>query len=524
MGGLRQIGLCAILVAGYAIIGLIVSCDQSDEVFVTAPSYQDQIDTSYWSLYEGALDTGLSVIIELEDIDYPKNPGVLGGQHCFVDVIVKGNQEVITGFSLCFTYDARIISFQEARPGELVENCDWDHFDDYYFVETDGTNIIMLEARTQTVLGFPPMKDGHSNLPIRIATLDFLVNDDPYWEGSYAPIRFYWVSCSINSLIVYANSEAAEAVIAREGTVWDYNGLKYLPLSVETLDLPSQYGLPNSCYPIDSNCFVNFVNGGVMTALDYPQLDYGDIDANGQPNELSDADLYRDYFLTGTSVFTVDPVSQERATDVNRDGITLSIEDFIYLYRLINGTVKDSSYLFNDHSSFSTFGDTLRIEKPVSGLYLKAPGDVTPTLLAPQMELRYAVINDTTNIIVYCPSSDSASGDLLYVPGGWSYLRAATPDGAQILLYNPATTVNLSATPNPFADSVVFSFRWPFIEDCFIYVYSITGKCVEGMRGESAVADQSLVWHTKNIESGIYYARLYRDDRQIDSITLLKGE
>jgi len=32
------------------------------------------------------------------------------------------------------------------------------------------------------------------------------------------------------------------------------------------------------------------------------------------------------------------------------------------------------------------------------------------------------------------------------------------------------------------------------------------------------------VWQTENINTGVFYARLYNNDRVVGSVTLLKGE
>jgi hypothetical protein len=75
--------------------------------------------------------------------------------------------------------------------------------------------------------------------------------------------------------------------------------------------------------------------------LSYPALaqyeNRGDINLNGTPFEIEDIAIFADYFVLGLAVFTIDLEAQIAATDVNMDGMALSVADYIYMLRIIWG-------------------------------------------------------------------------------------------------------------------------------------------------------------------------------------------
>jgi hypothetical protein len=62
----------------------------------------------------------------------------------------------------------------------------------------------------------------------------------------------------------------------------------------------------------------------------------GDINLNGVPNEVADAVLYSKYFIYGLQVFRIDQSAQIMQTDVNVDGLPLSMSDLVYQINVIN--------------------------------------------------------------------------------------------------------------------------------------------------------------------------------------------
>jgi hypothetical protein len=65
----------------------------------------------------------------------------------------------------------------------------------------------------------------------------------------------------------------------------------------------------------------------------------GDINLNGIPFEMEDALIFADYFVIGLVAFQIDLETQVAATDVNDDGLVLSVADLVYMLRVMWGAV-----------------------------------------------------------------------------------------------------------------------------------------------------------------------------------------
>ena len=70
-------------------------------------------------------------------------------------------------------------------------------------------------------------------------------------------------------------------------------------------------------------------------AVQSPSGNGGDINLNGVPNEISDAVLYSKYFIYGLQVFQIDQKAQTMETDINADGLRLSVSDLVYQITMI---------------------------------------------------------------------------------------------------------------------------------------------------------------------------------------------
>jgi hypothetical protein len=63
----------------------------------------------------------------------------------------------------------------------------------------------------------------------------------------------------------------------------------------------------------------------------------GDLNLNGLPFELADAAIFADYFAAGIDAFAIDPAPQIAATDINMDGMVLTVADFVMMIRIEMG-------------------------------------------------------------------------------------------------------------------------------------------------------------------------------------------
>ncbi|MCX6829371.1 MAG: dockerin type I domain-containing protein [candidate division Zixibacteria bacterium] len=69
----------------------------------------------------------------------------------------------------------------------------------------------------------------------------------------------------------------------------------------------------------------------------------GDLNLNGIPYEIGDADIYAEYFVIGLAAFTINLEAQIAQSDVNRDEITLSCADYLELLRIMKDSALPAS-------------------------------------------------------------------------------------------------------------------------------------------------------------------------------------
>jgi len=146
----------------------------------------------------------------------------------------------------------------------------------------------------------------------------------------------------------------------------------------------------------------------------------GDLNLNGIPFEIADAILYSNYFMYGLSVFTIDINAQIAASEINGDGLPLTVADFIYMLRVIDGTYVSPPDSAIPNPSFSgtvgkverggTLVITTNFEERVGGLRLTfalpagaAEGNLNPVLLpgAEHMDMQYNISGDSMYVMIY---------------------------------------------------------------------------------------------------------------------------
>jgi hypothetical protein len=143
-----------------------------------------------------------------------------------------------------------------------------------------------------------------------IIALNFLVTSDRNFIGQCLNVGFCTMDCGDNALSSKSGDTLFVAIGADISCI-DYQ--KYVARDI-----------------------IYFCNGRIC--IDEPPDDRGDLNLNGLANEVGDAVLYTNYFIYGGSVW--DPTwidTQILASDVNDDGIVLTVADLIYLIRIITG-------------------------------------------------------------------------------------------------------------------------------------------------------------------------------------------
>jgi hypothetical protein len=350
-------------------------------------------------------------------------------------------------------------------------------------------------------------------LPAAFATLDFLVSNDRTFECQFIPVRFFWLECGDNSL----SNRSGDTLFISSG-VFD----------VVAPDVPIQnplVGYPTYLGAQDADCFVHetkrpersvdFCNGGIHIACADSIDARGDLNLNEIGYEIADAVLFSNYFVYGIGVFTKNVEGQIAASDVNADGIALSVADLVYLIRVVVGDALPYPKLAPVQAAYTVSANgTVNVEGTMGAAFIVAEGNVVPNLHANNMEMLYNYDGQNTRILVYSlEAGQSFTGDFVTVNGEIASIELATYDGAPVAadLVMPTAFALNQNYPNPFNPTTTLSFDLPVASNYTLTIYNVTGQEVATFSGYE-VGEVNVEWNASNQASGIYFYRLDADN------------
>jgi len=467
--------------------------------------------------------------------------GVPQGQETTVEVTMlpmNFNNYPIGGFNFLIQYDATALSFLYAEEGEFLLDCEWEYFT--YRFGPDGncgdgcpSGLLRVVAIAETNNGaiHPEcfVNDGSVTDADQLVILHFMVSNDRLLECQFVPIKFFWIECGDNTL---SSVSGDTLLISRD--VYDYIGSGGIDTwyQIDSLDyeLPGIWGANYTCdvsdkgYPIR---WADFWNGGVdiicSKDIDAP----GDVNANGWAFEIADAVMFSNYFVDGLGAFLGHVDASIAATDVNKDGITLSIADLVYLIRVVVGdaqpypkeVIPENVRYTHDAGVVTTQGDVV-----IGAAYLVVSGNVSPELLADNMEMAYRFDGQNTRIIV-TPRVDNVvtegfTGEFLGgIDGDILTIEMATVAALPIVATNVPTHYGLSQNyPNPFNPTTKIDLATPEAGSYSVTIYNIQGQVVDVISGVAdAPGDYIVEWDASNNASGVYLYKL-----EINAFTSVK--
>ena len=296
-------------------------------------------------------------------------------------------------------------------------------------------------------------------------------------------------------------------------------------------------------------------DGGVtfQCVLD-PEVN-GDINVNGIPYEIGDAVLFANYFISGLGVFNnVDPLIRERqinATDINRDGLPLSIADLVYLLRILTGDQaplggpKLTPYVSTVDAIFDGRLASVDTKVDLGAVWFVFKGEATKVEADPRisgLEVKWGISEGQTKVLVYgLKKGDKiTSGSLFTIHGNVKidkveaaeYMSAAV--NVNINIVEDAglrpTAYGLSQNyPNPFNASTTIKFALPSDSKVTLKIYNIVGQVVREYSEFMTAGNRSITWDGNNakgdvVASGVYFYKLTAGDNFAKTLkmTLLK--
>jgi hypothetical protein len=471
---------------------------------------------------------------------------VFQGQFSDVDIILGGidvNQG-IGGFDILIAYDASALSFQEAFPGDIFAECGWEYFT--YRYGPDGNCGSGCPSGMARVIGIAETNNGPNHptgcaidyvgtLPVSLASLRFLVSSNATFECQYVPIRFFWFDCGDNTL---SNHDGSELYLSAQ--VFDYvnddDVFSAGQINDGSVGFPTFQGAQDECVNDDPDHGkiairnVDFQNGGIDIVCADSIDARGDINLNGIPYEIADAVMLTNYFVSGLSAFGSHIEGSIAASDVNADGLTLSVADLVYLIRVVVGDAQPYPKLNPLAVNYANDNNVLRVDAPMGAVAVTIAGNVTPQNLTDDMDMSFAydASKNVTRALIFSDVNGSAGrtfqGNFMNTGGSVVDVEFATYEGQPVAAKQVPTSFAVHQNyPNPFNPSTTFSFDMPKAGDWTINVYNVTGQLVENLGGSHEAGIVEVEWNANNYASGIYFYKVtVGDNTETKKAVLIK--
>jgi hypothetical protein len=472
----------------------------------------------------------LCIDVQLDEcihVQIEKVHNALQGHHQPVEILLNGSGKQLGGFDFLIAYDQSVLTPTLALAGPLLDTsgCGWEYFTFRFgafgnCISGCPSGLLRIVAMAETNNGAYHPDCYLNGMVGTLALIDFLVSNNRTYGCQYAPIRFFWIDCGDNTV----SSKLGDTLwITREVFDFEYN------LITDFLQpLPTYLGAPDAeCLtsggpgkPMPIRC-IDFINGGVDIVCPDSIDARGDINLNGVANEIGDAVVFTNYFIAGLSAFTVNPEGQIAATEVNGDGITLTVADLVYLTRIIVG---DANPLAKPTpgaiAKFYSDGETISLESPVpvGAAFFIFEGRTFPSLAegATGMEIKYSYADGMTRVLVYSMERGRAinSGDILKLNGKANLVSvdASDYDGAILPVgkgfLKPYEFALYQNYPNPFNPITVIEYSLPIAGEWNLEVFNVLGQRVKNWAGRSEAGNYRIEWDADGLASGVYLYRL----------------
>ena len=492
-------------------------------------------------------ECSLNIVVSQLTVAIPKlgeDPDSLIYQGHYYDLPVWAfiGAAYIGGYDLLIEYDPSALTFVSAVLGDDLVACEWEYFTFRY--GNVGNCGGPCPSGLLRIVAMEELNDG-ANHPseqycatgwLQLAKLQFFITNDRTYEGQYVPVGFHWFDCGDNALSnvigdtlwidrqVYLFSElyppmsppVGIPLITDEDTLSGWQALDPFVLCTEDPD-----GDGPKWGPIG---WIDFYFGGFDIASEEEIDLIGDINLNNVAHEIADAVLFTNYFIYGTGVFSY-PEGSIAASDVNNDGIPLTVGDLVYLIRVITGDAlpfaKLTPFAATAQIGVERTGDNLMVSSS-SNLDLGAAyfvfsvnGTAEVTPLINGMDIKSDVVDGELRVLVYNIGEGripAGTTDLFSVNGDVELVESSVADyygndmnttiTAKVL---PSDFALLQNYPNPFNPATDIVIDLPGESEWKLDIYNVTGQLVKSFSGYSTGGQVTVTWNAGNAASGVYF-------------------
>ncbi|MCH7690320.1 MAG: T9SS type A sorting domain-containing protein [candidate division Zixibacteria bacterium] len=468
-----------------------------------------------------------------------------------VPVTLRNAPWDLYGFDLLFSFDPAALTFIDVIPGidffDPDSGCGWVYFD---WRQGSSANCGSSPCPTGIirVVGIPDIGYPHGHpsclspeTPASFFSLRFLVTNDFTYKCSLIPVRFVWYDCIDNAVAFFSENDGEEHSLSLALSDDVYSGDI---LNAPSDHFPSYGGVTDSCTSglgnFEFSRVIDFHNGGIFIQCDDTEPVIGDINLDGVWN-VTDLSLFIDYFIIGESVFEIDPSEQIAATDINKDGETLKLEDLVQLSNMIfnaldpDSTIDstlDGSIVNNDKANKTV---SLHTDYFVDAIWIKMSGDIEPYHPIDSSLKGHFYDGSHTRILFwsYYRSYGPGNVDLFYYTGEGEIVeaQAATNVGVEITLRIDDVVTSIEEPddilpsafalhqnyPNPFNIETVIEFDLPRASEVEFEIINILGQLVYNVTDRFSAGSHTIYWDGstnsgQTVGSGVYYYRITAGD------------
>ncbi len=236
-------------------------------------------------------------------------------------------------FDFLISYGAEALSFMEATPGQLLEDCGWEYFTYRYGANGNcgdacpsGLLRIVAIADVNNGPSHPSCYGPPDDDEYQLAEMSFMVSENPAYQGTTWPLTFFWGDCEDNTVTdITGDIMHVDKLIydLEEHLIWDEEDDILFP---EGARLPF-VGAPDECLDSGEKLAATverslvFFNGGIEIGMTPPCCVGRVGDANGIGGDeptIGDASAMIDAkFITGTCLGVIACLSE---ADINQTG------------------------------------------------------------------------------------------------------------------------------------------------------------------------------------------------------------
>jgi hypothetical protein len=513
------------------------------EVIVSDGANLDECNTVNADTCEFTITVKPSYRVVIEYNDGPTGQGVTQGHFHDLDVYLEGCMMEMAGYDFLISYEHSLgaLTFISAEMGDMLIQGNWEYFTFRFgpFGNCGSacpSGLIRLTAMAEINNGVETADDfDNSEGDNVLAVMKFLVSNDRTYNCIEAPVEWFWIDCGDNVI----SSRYGDTLFI-ERFIYDREGDLLPEDPPEGYDLlPGYWGVGDDCleeyksFPVRG---VDYKNGGFKIICSDDIDATGDININGIPYEIADAVMYTRYFVEGLDAFGAHVEASIAASDVNADGITLSVADLVYLIRVIQGDAlgypKPTPGADDINVATQLIGGDMAVTYDASAnvggmlMIFNVNGSVGEPKLADGaagMDMIYRPNGNELRVLIY----NSASLEPAYIKAGTNNLVNIPVEGTLELRSVEAadffgSAMNASVRvlptefdlaqnyPNPFNPTTTLALDLPVASQFNVAIYNVAGQLIRSFSGYAEAGTVEIVWDGKDsygsqVASGVYF-------------------